>query len=232
MKILGLAGLMCVVSLSSVMAAGPITPTRDSLKMAVLRQLNENTTFNDQIDSNKVYGSLNEGVAAVCRDLPALERLDTIVLSKTTEGTALAADFLRLKAVFRIKGDTMRLPLILVDPDSASAMTPRKTKAVQDKADIESPAYAYSYGGRLFTYPKSALTVDSFLVYYYAMDDKLISGTDSLVIDDAYLTAVKNYACYWLKASLEQYDKAAWWKAQYDAEVNAVGKDRRVEGKK
>lgn len=226
--------VLLVFAASSAMAESPITPTRDSLSIAAFQQLNVVTTGDDQITTAKCYGALNQALLQVCRDFPAYEKIDTVTIDKTAEGGALANDFLRLKSVFRMKGDTLRVPLQVVDMDSLPGLSPRDSVAVQEKGNILSPRYAYTYANRLLTHPKYIISgsADSFLVCYYALDDKLTSATDSVSIDKTYLTALKYYACYSLLAMIQDYEGAMFWLGLYDKEVNSVGKARAMELRK
>lgn len=214
------------------MAASPITPTRDSLSVATLRQLNINTSGDNQVSLAITYDALNKATQQVCRDFPALEKIDTLTISSSAEGAALPSDFLRLKMVLRMAGDTLRHPLQIINIDSLPYMI--DSVAVQSKRSIRSPQYAYTYASRLLTHPKYIIpsNADSFLVYYYAMDDKLTAASDSLVIDDSFVPAVLYHACFQLAAQKRDFEVALFWLGRYDAERDAVGKPRALELKK
>jgi len=219
---------------SSVMAGAPVTPSRDSLSARCYRMLNIPVTGTKQNPTTNMYDALNGGLAAVCRDFPALEKIDTLTIDREADGAALPTDFVRLKSVFRMKGDTLRLPLKIIDIDAIPLLTLPEKSATQDKGDITSPGFAYTYGGRLMTHPKYIIPslADSFLVYYYAMDDKIDSASDTVFIAKEYLNALTYFACWQLSAVRGDFQGATYWRGLYDMDVNAARKSRAMEAQK
>lgn len=112
------AGFILSVTGGSVNADSPIDARLDSLAKYVAMQKNPAGTATGQWSATRLYRAVNNAVAAVCRDFPAIEAVIAVTMDSAKEGFALPADFLRLKEVMRLD-DSVRYPVKIIPNDSA-----------------------------------------------------------------------------------------------------------------
>ena len=176
----------------------PVSPQRDSIQAACLSALGLGVAGNTLIPVATVQKAINRSISQVCLDFPAIEKMDTLTTGSDEEGAALPDDFLRVRALFKMKGDTLRIPIEYKPLDSLLRLTPTDLMATHKIGEAMSPSYYYTFGQRLLFHPKYAIpsaTSDSFLLMYYAMDDQLGSDTEVTLILPEYLDAIVFYAC-------------------------------------
>jgi hypothetical protein len=166
--------------------------------------------------------ALNTALIRVCKEFPALEKLDTLVVYKEDEGAALPTDFDRMKQVFRMKGDTLRLPLEFRPVESLREVTPAIKNNLHKKDKLLSPQYAYPWAGRFMLHPKYAIDsseIDSFLILYYAMDEGMDTSGATTAIDAKYINVLLLATFAKLSAMKKDFTSAAYYETLYKAEI-------------
>lgn len=194
-------------------------PSLDSLTVAVLSQLGIKITGNRFITTGMVDRAINQGYSEVCINFPAIEAVDTVVVTKTGEGGALPANFVAFHSVFKIAGDTLRYPMEIVDSDTLSMTVVGLEEAIQKKAQFLSPKQVFVWDTLLVTFPKyreASPNADTFVVFYYAMGETLSAGTDSCRVKPGYLNRVIYYACSRIAATRLQFELAAFYYGWYE----------------
>jgi hypothetical protein len=171
----------------------PLSARRDSLRYSAYEELPLVTTGSDLLTTSRVNRQINMSLAAICRQYPAYEKVDTVICARAVEGGALNADFLRGTMVFRMVGDSMRVPLLPLDLDSIKPLSQEVTKNLQDIDRENDPNQWYTRGYRLYTHPKvrkDSTEADTFIVHYEAMAPRLSADSDTTVIDKNFLEAL------------------------------------------
>ena len=179
-----------------------LDPSRDSLITYCLYETNTRTTFTNNLTQAKAIYLLNKSLGRVCTDFPALEKIDTVVLSKDSMGVSLNPDFIRAIRIYKIEHEDVDsgqilIPLRYVSSDSAWILYP--TESSNEKSPKKLSTSYFTHGQIFFTHPKSqtiASIPDSFLVFYNAMDAKLTSGTDSVTIAPDYINPLIDLLTY------------------------------------
>ncbi len=169
-----------------------ISPRRDSLRAYTYTALGLPST-NGKLTTANVNMFINESAVEVSRDFPAIEKFDTVLISKTGEGAALNSDFLRIHRASRIIGDTLRIPLDVTNPDSLFEKTGGLQGVKQDRDKIESPHWYSTFGKRFQTHPKGLResgSPDKFLIEYFATPNYLGADSDTTLIPDDYRPAL------------------------------------------
>ena len=191
----------------------PVGRQLSSLRTACYNFLGEGVADTATIDLG-----INIGVYETCADFPALEKIDTVVIARTDEGGVLSNDFDRFKernAVYRLIGDTLRIPLGPL-PDSLKAKLPLPKDNTHQKDRIDDPGYYWEHAGRLVLHPKYTKSqADTLLVYYYAYDIRLVATTDSILIKGRYVTKVLDMAFAYILAQAGRESGVALFQAFY-----------------
>jgi len=209
---------------SALAGSDPIYPRLDSMQAAVYAQLNISSSGTSRITSAKVRYALNRAQAKTATDFPVIEKQDTVIIVRASEGGSLNADFQRLFQVFKRRGDTLRYPMHIIPVDSLSLLKPSVS---QVRTTVESPALCWSYGRKLWTHPKVIGTPDTFFVDYYALPDRMDSLRDTCYVPGEYLEHVIFYACGLLSATRELFDEANWYLQWYEARNNHLSHAKR-----
>ena len=210
--------IIILLLLVSVAGASPIYNTLDSLRVSAFRVCNIPDAGTALITSGLGNFFVNIAYDRVCRDFPAIEALDTVVLNSTIEGVSLADSFLYDRAVFRIGGDSVRYPLKRMDIDTFSSRGATESEITHVINDLTSPGYYYIFGKRLMTHPrynKPVAKADSFLVLYQATGSKITSDTAATYCRSAYLNKIIEYTAYLICDKLGRKDDAVLHKAEY-----------------
>lgn len=227
--------LVSVCMFGSLQAQSPIGRDLASLRRGCYYQLPGCTTSTSIISTSVVDFAINRAIAETCKKYPAIEKLDTIGVSKDDEGVALNSDFLRIKKVFRMGSDTLRYPLAPIPTDSVfSFQGDLKNHYHEDKNSLLSIKYFSTFGKRLLLHPKPAklnADPDSFLVYYFAQDAMLVNSTDSTAVSSDYTEKVILYACAVLSATRRDYQAAAFYMNMFEPKIPPV-QSREMEMKK
>ena len=214
-----------------------VNPSRDSLITFCLYETNTNTSFTYSLTQAKAIYFLNKSIGRVCTDFPAIEKIDTVVISKSMLGDTLNSDFIRAVRIYKIEHedtDTAQIliPLRYVTKDSTWILYP--TVGSNEENPIDIPTSYFTHGKRFLSYPKSQADVsrpDSFLVFYNAMDEILSSGTDSTAISSDYINPLIDLLTYEFAKVRRMYDKATAALGRYDARKN-VPKPREADLKR
>lgn len=197
-----------------------VQPRLDSLQLAVLSQLNLPSTGSSRITLAVTTRAINRAYGQTCQDYPAYELTDTVVILKSDTSGSLPADFLRLRQAFKLRGDTLRLPMKIVDPTLLDTIFPAVADNIQKKTLLTSPLRTWTHARTLFVHPKyirsTAGTTDTFLVLYYAAGTALSASTDSVKVEPEYIERIIHYACKLLSATRRNFDDAAWYATEYD----------------
>jgi len=129
---------------------------------------------------------LNSVINDICVNFDALPKIDTIAIRRDSVGYALNSDFLRPEAVFKIIGDSIRIPMGQIGTDTFYLQITDTTK--MDQKSITAPKLYFVFGDGdsafIFTQPKYVKDTfrDTFQVHYWARDVWLRPGTaDSLI---------------------------------------------------
>ena len=179
----------------------PVDPSRDSIITYCLYETNTPTTFTGNLTEAKAIYFLNKSLGQVCVDFPALEKVDTVVLSTDSMGCALNTDFIRATRIYKIadnKGQIL-IPLRYVPTDSTWVIYPGKEQNTGTVSNKSTPSSYFTFGKRFYPHPKSlaiSTVPDSFIVFYNAMDAKLTTATDSVAIGQDYLGALIDLTVY------------------------------------
>ncbi len=200
-----------------------------SLRQAVTLQLRAKTSVTVVVSNAVIDNALNRGLAEVCDKFPALEKFDTIWVNSSSEGAALNADFNRIHQVFRIGGDTTRIPIPFKSFDSLGRDESTIAASTDKKTGLTSIKYFYTFGDRILFHPKSGAISparDSFLVLYFADDAILDSTIDTVKIKAAYIEKVILYACAQICANPMVAD---WNAAQFFMGEFATGMPPKIE---
>lgn len=199
-----------------VYAEHPISPRLDSMQWYVVDNLMRTSlSGTSQASQDRMYRSISSGIDAVCRDFPAICKLDTIVLAEDSVGACLPDDFLRVAYAFR-DSVTSRLPLQEVAADTLW----RLKDNVQDRGAWSSPKYFYTHGQRFFTHPKFIAGIeDTFFVFYYATDARLTGVSDSTDVLPQFRRHIVTFATAEMLRLLGKPQKAALYRAEYDYAV-------------
>lgn len=225
-SVIKIRGVIAILSLSvlffdtsEAQSIYPISPRLDSMRLAVYSQLGINTTGSRGVPAATVNRALNRGLSQTCIDYPAIEALDTLFLQRDSEGVALADDFLRLKAVFRIIGDdSLRLPIRILNVDQIQAEFPTTALNIDKKPDRSSPAACFTYQGRLFPQPKYLGTtdaVDTLLIHYFAMGNPLLADDSAAIVLPEYVEKIIQYACAEVSATRQNFSDASYYLQRY-----------------
>lgn len=226
--------LLCcpVLSAQTIARAYSQSPALDSLREAVFAQLNIRPGGSRRITAEIVNKALNRGQAQVCIDYPALEKIDTVLVNRYDTGGTLPADFRSLRSVWRCIGDTVYVPLTIINPDSARILISQYQEMKHDKQNPLSPMYCWTHGRKLRLWPRfigGTTTVDTLQIEYFALGAALVNDSDSTRIAPDYINKLIFYACADVSAVRLDFEEAAYYLARYAAQPVS---DRRQELKK
>lgn len=170
----------------------PLSKRRDSLIVAITTMANVPPGGSDRLTPAKLNLILNLTYSDICRELPSMERYDTIVITTTLEGALLPTDFNRMIGVFRKIDSTARVPLQpLPDEGLITVFNSADKNKQKNKNDIMSPGYYKKLERRLFFYPKwSKDTVQTYIIHYFGMATPLASNSDTVTIDPMFIPAL------------------------------------------
>ena len=189
--------LTCLFLAGSVMAQTYALPTRrDSIRFMCYSRLNMPQTGTLRVDTTNANYAIDQAYANTCDDFDAIEKLDTVIIARADEGGSLNSDFLRLRKVFKLISDSVRIPMGLLPLDSLELVYPQYAENLQKRTSIMSPNRVYSFNQKLFTHPKQYRSdADTMLVYYWAMGAELVSDTAHLAVLPGFVEKVISYAC-------------------------------------
>ena len=160
-------------------AQWPLDPMADSLIQEAYQQIGIPTTGTNLITSTRSFSALNRALGQVCVELPAYEKVTTLVVKvDSVLGTSLPSDCHRVKDAFRVFGDSLRIPLMPIDPDSLRQHYGSVEADMESTSDLYEPGHYFTYGGRFYFHPKyRSSTADTVLLHYYGIDT-ISTGTN------------------------------------------------------
>jgi len=207
--------ILCLLLMTGVVDAQvySINPSLDSLRANTLAMLNSTTS--GLITTSRVDFIINMSIGEVCDAFPALEKVDTISASRASTGYALNSDFLRIKNVFKVDkfndDGTQQIwtPVNYIPYDSLSILFNTRRKNADKQGDAEQLSTAYTWGNKLYFHPINYSEIsdpETFIVFYYARDRLLTSGTDSTRIAPEYMEELAYHIMSWVRLLQEDYD--------------------------
>lgn len=136
-------------------------------------------------DTGQWVSALNSVINDICVEFDVLPKIDTVAIRRDSIAYALNSDFLRPEAVFKVIGDSIRIPMGQIGTDTFYLQIGDTTK--MDQKLITAPKLYFIFGSNdsalIFTQPKYVKDTfrDTFHVHYWARDAWLRPGTpDSL----------------------------------------------------
>ncbi len=229
--------LVCLLLVSSVGAQTyTVDPALDSVRTYCYYQLQAPVAGTDRLTPAVMASFINRAYAAVCVDLPAIEKSTLLTITKNTNGAELPADYSRAKTVYRLVGDK-RLAVRFLPSDSLIPLYGKETDRfnTHSKPEVMSPEFWYTFADSIMLQPKfsgRSSGTDSLALHYFASGTKLTSGTDSLRCLPEYVEAVIDYTCMLASKLREKTQDMALYKARYDEQVGRARKARLQEYKK
>lgn len=137
-------------------------------------------------DTAQWVSALNSVITDFCVSFDALPKMDTVTMGRDSAAYALNSDFLRPSAVFKIIGDSIRIPMGQIGTDTFYLQIGDTSK--MDQKSITAPKLYFVFGSNdsalIFTQPKYVLDTfhQDFEIHYWARDAWLRPGTpDSLI---------------------------------------------------
>lgn len=188
----------------------------DSLSLYITEEMSMASGGTALVTTKKIFHAINRGIQEVCDDFPALEKIDTLVIYSDSEGVALPADFLRMKAVWRMHDDSLRIPLDAQNQEEASAALSTTEGVKHEKSSLFSPKSWHTFETRLLVTPKwNRADSLSLQIYYYARDTWKTAGDSSTQVHSKYREKIIEYAISVLWRLRSQEEKSTYYKALY-----------------
>lgn len=188
----------------------------DSLSLYITEEMSMAPSGTALVTTQKIFHAINRGIQEVCDDFPAIEKIDTLVIYSDSEGVALPADFLRMKAVWRMLDDSLRVPLDAQSQEEASLALSTTEGVKHDKASLFSPKSWHTFETRLLVTPKWNRTDSlSLQIYYYARDTWKTGADSSTQVHSKYREKIIEYAISILWRLRSQEEKSTYYKALY-----------------
>lgn len=209
---------------ASVYADSPVSPRLDSLKYECIIRFKAGGGTTDQLTSARLRFAVNEGIAVVARDFPAIPKDTVVTMDADSHWVALPVDFDRLEAVFRpvkYQTDSAWYPLKTLAIDSFKMLEFTKAQFTQDKQDGMSPRYASAFGQKLYTSPiflGSSIGSD-LRVFYYASGVRLNADSDTTIILPKYRSYIIDYAVAKLYEMTGQLNMASYFMSLYKSDA-------------
>lgn len=136
-------------------------------------------------DTAQWVSALNSVINDFCMSFDALPRIDTVVMRRDSIAYELNSDFLRPEAVFKVIGDSIRIPMGLIGTDTFYLQITDTTK--MDQKSITAPRLYFIFGtgdtALIFAQPKYVKDTfrDTFHVHYWARDAWLRPGDSTKI---------------------------------------------------
>lgn len=209
--------ILLLLLFSAVTSQAQISARRDSLGIRACWMIGVPTTGTDILTSAKIVDAINRAVYSTCVDYPAIEKFDTVKIDSAAEYGSLNSDFVALKAVWMIKGDTVRMPVEIIAPDTLK----RKQADIRDNLIVEGKdpvvRYCWSVDGKLRISSKWRDGVDTakFFVEYYAIDTPLTSGSSATSIKKEFREILLYKICENLETMRGNFTEAVEWRKLY-----------------
>jgi len=214
--------LIIVLSLIATTSQSAISNRLDSLRTHIRMRWNAAGDSTRLLTNNRLTYILNEASDVVCIDFPALIKVDTVTITASDEVGGLSSDFVALASVFRLKGESERIPMTIVDIGMMDSLRHWivEPEGHQHQLTWESPQYCASAGQKLMTHPKmenDPTFGNDFLVYYYAIDDWMSDDTSTTQILPEYIPALLFYAVAMTYEELGLFSQGAYYHGKYTA---------------
>lgn len=205
-------------------------PSLDSMINVLASQLYAPNNSGGKDDTASMRYALERGLVVTCARFPALERCTTLTISSSVDGALMPRNFHRINTVQRIFGDSLRWPLLPIDPDSLPFLFKTMAEAKHRQEAFESPSRFYTEADTLRLWPKfRPSTLDStFRVCYYAIDSALSSGSDSMNIEQEYYDKVLWYACFIMSVRRQDWQAAASYMSLFETGTVPVAREEEL----
>lgn len=203
----------------------PVSPRLDSMRVAVFRMLNMNTSGDRGTTEADATLAINLAQFRVSKDFPAVKKYDTVYIGADSAGGTLPSDYDRMEEVVRVHADSVRIGMTILDVRELDTKFPDVQDNIYQKSgavDYKSPRGVYMYGGKINLHPKFHGIGDSTIaleVMYYALADRLVAASDSCVIEGDYISDVLFYAASLLSVDRLDYEAAAHWLSMYSRDL-------------
>lgn len=212
-----------------------INPDLDTLRTMAFEQSLVPDVGNTLVDQAFGNRAVNRAIQQVCHDFPALEMMDTIVTVDGTPFYATNADFLRLKAIFKLTVDETNQK-ILVPLEYPAVESWYETGGGRKGVDPpfnerDKPRYPWVFHKQLFFY-QVPTQADSFIVSYYAADTILTAGTSETSVLQEYRGAIIDLASVFICARKGDFTRSQYYQQRYDAQLGVSVQVREPEKKK
>lgn len=204
----------------------------DSLRIAVYRDLLLPDTGTSAATTTRLNGIVNRSIRQVCLDFPAIEKSDTVTADSSSESFSLNSDCDRVRAVFRVVGDTVRVPLEPVMGPEDTLFSWPKIKSAHDPKDITQPRSYHVHGNQIKFFPKYyKSSFSTFVVDYYAVDTGLTADASETSVIQRYREAVLEYAAAKTCAMLGLWTEEQHYSAKYYRRLQTIPKPPEAEGR-
>ena len=189
------------------------SPRLDSLQAAVYSRLNIKAGGSRRINDVLVTHAINRAIIATCIDFPALELIDTVLIGKSDTLGTLPAKFHRLRKVWRMRGDTLMIPVMIINPDSVQFYKTERKSYRHNKTNPMSPDLCWTHGVKLRMYPKfigkASTTIDTMQITYFGIDAGLSADADTTIVAPSYIKHIIDYACGDVSMSRNNFNEAS-----------------------
>lgn len=222
---------LCLLLAGTVQGADPVSGRQDSMRVGTFELINAPDTGTDLLTAAVANRALRRALANVCEDFDAYEVWDTLTLAADSSGAELPADFLRMRAVFRLRYNPVDgiYSLDPLEPIAIGAgmrnviVSPKDVE--HDQADPTKPEYYYVAANRLQTHPKYGITGTSvqMVIDYWALAPAPASDSDTVAIAAHLRDEVMYAAAAELAGIRRMYDVSQWLQSRYDASVATAG---------
>ena len=202
--------------------AGPVnaqlSPTLDSLRTYVAALADLPFAGTDQVDTAQMIRQIVIAIRQTCVDFPAVEKIATVTVDSASEGGALPTDFRLVKSAFLSFGDTLRVPLRPLEPDSLFLVNPTLDQNLMELTDYWSIRYYRVHADSLILHPKWYRSdTASILLEYYAIDTThMIHGDRTTLVRPKYRDKIIEYATSRLWAIRLNMTMADYWMREYE----------------
>lgn len=195
------------------------SPQLDSLQAAVYAQLNIRAGGSRKITDVVVTKAINRGIIATCTDYPALEAIDTVLIGRSDTLGTLPANFNRLRKAWRLRGDTLMIPVTIINPDSIQFYKKERKSYSHEKVNPESPDLCWTHGIKLRMFPKfvgtASTIIDTIQISYYGIDRGLPEDSSVTIVAPQYINKIILYACGEISATRQNFDDAGYYYGRY-----------------
>ena len=205
-----------------------LNPSVDSLRTMAFEQSLIPDAGNAIIDL--AYGNrvVNRAIQRVCMDLPAIDKLDTIVSVAEQIEYSLNTDFYRLSNIFKLTTSfDLKIIYSLSFPPVDGWFEARagEVGGEGDPQQKPEPRYAWTFNDKLYFYP-TPQRADSFVVAYYAIDSQIVTSSNSTSVRPEYREAIVLYAASLICYRLGDFARAEIYRQLYNSRLGVSAQIR------